>query len=82
MNLYFLKQAGKNNQMIKVTATPNNQILKSESILWEITWQCDVEPPQGQVVMLPPKGWTDPLLKKVIPNDVVEALIKKYDLQS
>ena len=67
--------------MIKVTATPNNEILKSESILWEITWQRNLEPPQRQVVMLPPKGWSDPLLKKVLPDDVIKELIKKYDLQ-
>ena len=81
MNFYFLKQLLKNNHMIKVTATPNNEILMSESILWEITWQRDLEPPQGQVIMLSPKGWSDPLLKKILPSDVVEALIKKYDLQ-
>jgi len=67
--------------MIKVTATPNNTILNSESILWEITWQRNLEPPQGQVVILPPKGWSDPLLKKVLPDDVLKELIKKYDLQ-
>ena len=69
-----------NKNNLKVSARPNDELLKSQSLLWEITWQRELEPPQGKVIMLPPKGWTDPLLKKVLPNDVVQALIKKYDI--
>ena len=69
-----------NKNNLKVSATPNDELLKSESLLWEITWQREFESPQGKVIMLPPKGWTDPLLKKVLPHDVIQALIKKYDI--
>ena len=66
--------------MILVTATPNDDIMKSGSILWEVTWQKDLETPKGKVIMMPPGGWADPILEDFLPKEVIEELIKKYGL--
>ena len=42
--------------------------------LWEVTWQRKDEDMFGQVIQLPPKGWSDPLLKQILPEDVVERI--------
>jgi len=67
-------------QKMKVSAKPNNEIMLGGAILWEVTWQRKDEDMFGQVIQLPPKGWSDPLLKQVLPEDVVEALITRYEL--
>ena len=66
--------------MIAVTATPNDDIMNSGSILWEVTWQKDLEPPQGKLIMMPPGGWADPILEDFLPREVIKALIEKYGL--
>ena len=65
---------------MKVFAKPNNEIMLGGAILWEITWQRKNEDMVGQVIQLPPRGWSDPLLKEHLPEDVIEALITKYEL--
>ena len=65
---------------MKVFASPNTEIMLGGSILWEISWQRKGEDMFSQLVQLPLGGWSDPLLKKILPEDVVEALINKYDL--
>ena len=53
---------------MKVFATPNTEIMLGGSILWEVTWQRKDEDMFGQVIQLPPKGWSDPLLKQYCPK--------------
>ena len=65
---------------MKVSAKPNNEIMLGGAILWEISWKRKGEDMFSQFVQLPPGGWSDPLLKKILPEDVVEALIAKYEL--
>ena len=65
---------------MKVFASPNTEIMLGGFILWEISWQRKGEDMFSQLVQLPLGGWSDPLLKKILPEDVVEALITKYDL--
>ena len=36
----------------------------------------------SQMVLLPPLGWSDPILQEVLPADVIEALLRKYGLQN
>ena len=69
-------------EKIKVFAKPNNEIMLGGAILWEVTWQRKNEDMFGQVIQLPPKGWSDPLLKEVLPEDVIKALITKYELNA
>ena len=66
--------------MIVVSATPNDDIMNSGSILWEVTWQKDLEPPKGKLVTMPPGGWADPILEDFLPKEVIKALIEKYGL--
>ena len=65
---------------MKVFASPNTEIMLGGAILWEIYWQRKNEDMFSQLVQLPPRGWSDPLLKKILPKDVIEALIIKYEL--
>ena len=65
---------------MKVFASPNTEIMLGGAILWEICWQRKAQDMFSQLVQLPPGGWSDPLLKKILPEDVVEALITKYEL--
>ncbi len=65
---------------MKVFAKPNNEIMLGGAILWEVTWQRKDEDMFSQLIQLPPGGWSDPLLKKILPKDVIEALITKYQL--
>ncbi len=67
-------------QKMKVFASPNTEIMLGGAILWEISWQRKGEDMFSQLVQLPPGGWSDPLLKKILPKDVIEALITKYQL--
>ena len=64
---------------IKVFASPNTEILLGGGILWEVCWQRRGEDMFSLMVQLPPKGWLDPDLVDVLPKDVIEALIKKYN---
>tara|TARA_R100001463_G_scaffold37527_2_gene80611 strand:+ start:153 stop:359 length:207 start_codon:yes stop_codon:yes gene_type:complete len=64
---------------MKVFASPNTEIMLGGAILWEISWQRKGEDMFSQLVQLPPKGWLDPDLVDVLPKDVIEALIKKYN---
>ena len=65
---------------MKVSAKPNNEIMLGGAILWEVTWQRKGEDMFSQMIMLPQYGWSDPLLKEHLPEDVIEALITKYEL--
>ena len=65
---------------MKVFASPNTEIMLGGAILGEIYWQRKNEDMFSQLVQLPPGGWSDPLLKKILPKDVIEALIIKYEL--
>ena len=65
---------------MKVFASPNTEIMLGGAILWEIYWQRKNEDMFSQLVPLPPGAWSDPLLKKILPKDVIEALIIKYEL--
>ena len=68
---------------IKVFATPNNQIYATCNItLWEICWQREGEQMYSKLVTRPPNGWRDPILNEFLPEDVIQALIKKYGLGS
>ena len=64
---------------IKVFASPNPEILLGGGILWEVCWQRKGEDMFSLMVQLPSKGWLDPDLVDVLPKDVIEALIKKYN---
>ena len=65
---------------MKVFASSNTEIMLSGAILWEVSWQRKGEDMFSQMIMLPPSGWSDPLLKEVLPEDVIKASITKYDL--
>jgi len=65
---------------MKVFATPNVEIMLGGGIVWEVNWQRKNEDMKGTIFQLPKKGWNDPLLKEVLPEDVIEAIIKKYKL--
>ena len=65
---------------MKVSASPNTEIMLGGAILWEVSWQRKGEDMFSQMIMLPPLGWFDPLLKEHLPEDVIEALITKYKL--
>tara|TARA_B100001989_G_C24334039_1_gene361518 strand:+ start:306 stop:509 length:204 start_codon:yes stop_codon:yes gene_type:complete len=67
---------------MQVFASPNTEILLGGAILWEVNWQRKNEVMQSQMIMLPPKGWSDPMLEEFLPSDVIEALLKKYGLQN
>jgi hypothetical protein len=65
---------------MKVFASPNTEIMLGGAILWEISWQRKDEDMFSQLVQLPPQGWSDPILQEILPKDVIEALIIKYEL--
>ena len=70
---------------IKVFASPNTEIMNNwegwnGNILWEICWQREGEQMQSKLVTRPPNGWRDPILNEFLPEDVIQALIKKYGL--
>ena len=65
---------------IKVFASPNTEIMNSRNILWEICWQREGEQMQSKLLTRPPNGWRDPILNEFLPEDVIQALIKKYGL--
>ena len=65
---------------IKVFASPNTEIMSSGNILWEICWQREGEQMYSKLVTRPPNGWQDPILNEFLPEDVIQALIKKYGL--
>ena len=67
-------------EKMKVFASPNTEIMLGGFILWEISWQRKGEDMFSQLIQLPAGGWSDPLLKEHLPEDVVEALITKYEL--
>tara|TARA_R100001510_G_C7642892_1_gene200454 strand:+ start:1272 stop:1487 length:216 start_codon:yes stop_codon:yes gene_type:complete len=69
-------------QKMKVYASPNIEIKLGGGILWEITWQRPNEEMNSRLILLPPKGWSDPILEDVLPTDVIQALLQKYGLQS
>ena len=48
---------------MQVFASPNTEIMLGGGILWEISWQRKNEDIHSQMVMLPPKGWSDPCLQ-------------------
>ena len=64
---------------IKVFASPNTEIMNSGNILWEICWQREGEQMNSKLITRPPNGWLDPNLIDVLPKDVIDALIKKYN---
>ena len=65
---------------IKVFASPNTEFMYSGYISWEICWQREGGQMFSKMVTIPPNGWRDPILKEFLPEDVIGALIKKYDL--
>ena len=66
---------------IKVFASPYNQIFETCNItLWEICWQREGEQMNSKQVIIEPNGWQNPLLNEFLPEDVIQALIKKYAL--
>ena len=65
---------------MKVSASPNTEIMLGGAILWEISWQRKGEDMFSQLVQIPPSGWGDPILQEFLPEDVIEALITKYGL--
>ena len=67
---------------MKVWASPNIEIKLGGGILWEVNWQRPNEDMHSQLVLLPPLGWSDPILSEVLPSDVIQALLKKYGLQN
>jgi len=67
---------------MQVFASPNTEILLGGGILWEVCWQRKNEDMHSAMIMLPPLGWSDPLLQEFLPADVIEALMRKYGLQN
>ena len=65
---------------IKVFASPNTEIMNSGIILWEICWQREGEQMYSKLITRPPNGWRDPIFNEFLPEDVIQALIKKYGL--
>ena len=65
---------------IKVFASPNTEIGNNGTILWEITWQRKGEQMFSKMIKVPLNGWKDHILSKFLPEDVIQALIKKYGL--
>jgi hypothetical protein len=67
---------------MQVFASPNTEIMLGGGILWEICWQRKNEDMHSTMLRLPPKGWSDPSLKELLPDDVIYALLRKYGLQN
>ena len=65
---------------IKVFASPHKQIPYSDLIIWEISYQRKKEQMFTVYVLLERNDWRNPKLNQKLSQDVIDALIEKYQI--
>ena len=65
---------------IKVFASPRKQIPFSDLIIWEISYQRKKEQMFTKWVLLERNDWRNPKLNQKLSQDVIDALIEKYQI--